>query len=284
MINEENNTYDHSNDELSDEERELRLKNQLKKIELTAKYNAEFHEGDSKAPAHIEEQWLDQIEEFEKQFEQNKRTTVRAFIGNPTFKSLSEISSAKLQEEIDHVFDILGSNNINVDFLCDVLPEEVYRFLTEELLDEEMDDIRIEGMNHNYIYEEFHPNDEYDAKQWAEDFLSGIFWLETDLYSHQLADEGLIDPQNQPITKEQMLKDILDFRKSFLSFERPELNIISCSVDGDRATVTIHINWSGEIDERSSFNKSGTSTLRLIRSQYGGWDIVQAIVPGWNAE
>lgn len=53
----------------------------------------------------------------------------------------------------------MRSNRFNaLDFLCDVDDAEAYRFITEELMDEEIDDIRIEGLRHCFIYEEFHPN------------------------------------------------------------------------------------------------------------------------------
>jgi hypothetical protein len=33
----------------------------------------------------------------------------------------------------------------------------MYRFLVTELLEEMMDDIRIPGMTHNFLYDDFHP-------------------------------------------------------------------------------------------------------------------------------
>jgi len=47
----------------------------------------------------------------------------------------------------------------------------LYRFITEELFKEELDDIKIEGMTHHYIYEEFHPNHEHDIKNRCKEFL-----------------------------------------------------------------------------------------------------------------
>jgi len=41
-------------------------------------------------------------------------------------------------------------------------PSVIYKFITEELFDHEMDDIMLPGFVHHFIYEEFHPNHEYD--------------------------------------------------------------------------------------------------------------------------
>jgi hypothetical protein len=272
-------------DDYSESDRDLRLRNQLKKMELAAKYGAHFGEGDSKAPPKIEEQFLNYVEEFERQFQQAQRTTVRAFVGNPSFKPLTDIPLERLKDELDQVLEFLASCNVVIDFLCEVPVEEKYRFVTEELLDVETDDIRIEGMNHHFIYEEFHPNDEYDAKQCADDVLSGIFWLEADLFSHYIAKEGVRDADNQPLTREQMMKSLMDFRASFHSFERPVIETQSCRVNGDSANVTASIQWSGKVDAQSPpVSKSGVSRLELTRSPYGGWDVLQLILPGFNQE
>ncbi len=269
----------------SDRERDERLRIQLKKMELAAKYGAHFSESNPDLPPEIERQWLNNIEEFEKQFEKSKRTTVRKFVGEPNFKPLNEIPDNEVEKELNDVLDFLELHNIIIDSVAGVPDRELYRFITEELLDVETDEIRIEGMMHHFIYEEFHPNDEYDVKRDAEDFLSGLFWLEADLASHRVAKEGVLDARGEPITHQQMLKAINDFRSSFKSFERPKLEIVSYSLEGDNAEVFVQTEWLGLVDYQSpAIHKSGVSRLKLVRSPYGGWDVVQAIIPGWNYE
>lgn len=267
-----------------DDEAEQRLQNQARKLLLAAKYGAHFSDSDtSRLPATVESQWLDYIEEFEQKFADAKRITVQQFVGNPTVKPLSEIPPEGLEHEVDCLLEFLSLHGIVVDFLCDVPDAEVYRFITEELLKEETDDVRFDGMDHHFIYEEFHPNDEYDVKHCAEDFLSSLFWLESDLVSHHIADEDLLDAHGNPITKDEMLKAITAFRGSFQSLERPDLKILTCQVRDDGAIVTVQIEWTGVVDKKSPrVRSSGVSSLRLTRSPYGGWDVLQAIVPGWN--
>jgi hypothetical protein len=270
-------------DEFSEAEQTLHLRNQFKKLDLEKQFGAHFSEGDSVVPPDIEAQWLEQIEEFERQYQNAGRTTVRAFIGNPQWEPLTAISPEKLKEAIDAVEACFAANNIVVDFLCDVPDKEIYRFLTEELPEEEMDDMHIPGMTQHYIYEEFHPNDEYDLKHSAEHFLSGLFYLDMDLVSHLFAKKGLRDAENQPITNKRMKQAFFDFRNSFISFQRPKLKVLSCTIDGDRASVSIRTKWVGVMDNSSPpIKRSGISTLQFIRNEFEDWDIVQAIVPGWN--
>lgn len=59
-----------------------------------------------------------------------------------------------------------------VDFLGDWDARSAYRHLTEELLDEEIDDIRIEG---TYCHLEA-VTPEYEVEAWLEDFVLAVFW------------------------------------------------------------------------------------------------------------
>jgi hypothetical protein len=146
-----------------------RALNEAKKAELQQKYGATFLTSDSRIPPDIESRWLSNIEEFEQKFESAETTTVRRFIGNPVFRPLGEIPPGKLEEELEGVLHLLDANDIVVHFGYTISPAEVYRFLAEELMDVEMQDVRIEGMTHNYLYEEFHPDDAEEATRRASD-------------------------------------------------------------------------------------------------------------------
>jgi hypothetical protein len=283
MIHRERNRFEEPNCNPEEEEREQGLRNQLKKLELAARYGADFSEEPSGIPAQVEAQWLQYIEEFERHIQVAKKTTVREFIGNPPVTEARDISPEEVGVHVKHLLDLMESNGVVVNFLCPVPDSEIYRFLTEELLDHEMDDFRIPGMSLHYIYEEFHPNDEYDVKMWSEHFLSGLFWLESDLISHLIANNGVMDADSMPVTSEQFKKDIECFRGSFASFEHPDLDVLSCTVNEDTAAVTLSITWRGVLDEGTpTVTRKGTSTVRLHKGEFGSWEIVQVIVPGWN--
>jgi hypothetical protein len=142
------------------EDRIQRALNEAKKRELEEKYGAHFGEGESKLPPELEAEWLSHIEEFERQYQNADRVTVRAFVGNPDLKPVAEIPPDQVQSEVENLLEILESNSITVHFDRKITAEETYRFLSEELMNQEIDNIRIEGMSHNFIYSEFHPEDE----------------------------------------------------------------------------------------------------------------------------
>lgn len=133
---------------------------QAKKEKLRDEYGMEFEYVDSQLSPEIENEWLDYILEFERQFEQAELTTVRERIGNPALQPLSDLPLDQVDEAVEALLELLAAYGIAIDFLGDVTDAEVYRYLTEELLDEEMDDIRIEGMTTHFTY----ATPEYDVQ------------------------------------------------------------------------------------------------------------------------
>lgn len=119
----------------------------------------------------METEFLDYVLEFERQFENAPRITVRARIGDPTLPPLDTINAEDLVAATDALIELLAAYYIAVDFLGDVDYEAVYRYLTEELLDEEIDDIRIPEMWLNFTY----ATDEYNAEWWVSEFVNAVF-------------------------------------------------------------------------------------------------------------
>ena len=261
-----------------------RALNEAKRRELEEKFGAQFSMDESKAPPEIQSQFLQHIEEYELKYQNAARVTVRQFVGPPTFMPFEEIPAGRLEEELDSALARLAEHSVLIDFLADVPLEERYRFVTGELLDKETDDIRIEGMRHHFVYEDFHPNDRYDATMFAGDFL--LFLLDGDvrLAMNGFCKDELLDAAGKPTSPGVMENEMQQFTGRVMTFLEKHIEEADCSVDGDFATVTFDVTWDGLMAaslQRETF--SGVATLRMKRSPYTGWDVVQAIVPGWNA-
>jgi hypothetical protein len=268
----------------SDEEQEgiQKALNLAKKRELQQKYGAHFSEDKSKLPPEVESQWLNYIEEFERQFEHAGRVTLREYLGSPTFIPLGKIRPDRLESELGNVMEFLSLHDIVVDCLDDVSNGELYRFVTTELLDEEIDDIRIEGMRHCFVYEEFHPNDEYDAKMFAEHFLEDLFDRHEEYALNGLAENEVYDPAGRLITREEMADLIRSFHARYAAFTNHTSECAGCSLDGEYATVTFQTEWSGlRAGSMESVSLKGVSELGMKKSPYGGYDVVRASIPGF---
>jgi len=267
-----------------DDEDFLRLLNDEKKRKLEEEYGMISSYAKPTLPPEASGQRLDYIIEFERQWEQAKPTTVRKFIGNPPITPLTEIAAPEeVETSLYKLIDIMASHNVYLHTLCDVEITEIYRFITEELLDKEIYDIRIEGTNLNFTYEEFHPNDEYDGKMWAEYFLRFLFERNREPLVTSFDKEELYDSQGVPISEEEMERRLDAFLAENSLIANFHFDILTCQVDGDYATVKAATHWEClKAESMEMVTHTGDSTIRLKRSPYGGWEVIQANVVGWN--
>ena len=266
-----------------EQERIQRALNEAKKKEISEKFGAQFGQGEAKIPPEIESQWLNNIEQFELQYENAKRVTVREYVGNPVFKPQDQIAPEQLGAELDRVLEFLESHNVGVDFLCDVPDDVAYEFVTKELMDHEMDDLHLPGWTTRFIYEEFHPNDEYDAKRFADHFLWELFERQEEYAVSGFAEDEVYDQKGTRITREKMKEMILALYANYAAFTSHEFECSNCTVEGDYATVTFHGTWTGlKAVSMESVSYDGESELRMKKSPYGGFDVVEANIQGWE--
>jgi len=117
---------------------------------------------------------------------------------------MAEIPPDWLESELGNVVEFLSPHDISVDCLAGVSNEELCRFITSELIHHEIDDIRIEGVRHCFIYEEFHPNDEYEAKMFDEIFLFHLLDRHEESAIHDVAEDEVYKQAGNCFTREEM--------------------------------------------------------------------------------
>ncbi|MBN1454003.1 MAG: hypothetical protein JW963_23510 [Anaerolineales bacterium] len=265
------------------QDRIQRILNEKKKEDLRKWYDMQFESHSENLSPQVESEWLDYITEFERQFENATEISVRERIGNPIIRLSSDIPDAELETELDQLLELLYTNNIVVDFINEVDNREAYRFITEELLDETVDDIRIPEMYSHFIYEEFHPNDEADVKQSAEEFLHAFFEHDDEMLTLALEKDELKDLHGSGISLEEFKTLINGFHAKYIAIMAFSVQAEEATVNGDYAQVDVNTVWQGlKNDGKTIARKIGISKIWLKRSPYSGWDVVQAKIAGWN--
>jgi hypothetical protein len=258
-----------NNEELDEMQRHIQeALSQAKRDTLHDKYGMEFEYTDSRLPPDVENEWLDQVLEFERQFEQARSITVRERIGDPPLQPLNDLPLYAVGEAVTTLLDLLADHGIAVDFLGDVDDIEAYRYLTEELLDEEMDDIRIDGMVLHFT----HSTPEYDVQMWVENFVLDLFTQDREYFLPGLAKQPLFDSQGEPITAPQFQQKIEAVWERLPPTNRVTTEPITVRVEGDEAKVWAIIAWN---DETQRTKGQVESYFRLQPSPYTGWDVVQ---------
>src|SRR5690242_2555088 len=102
------------------EEEKLKAENDFLKMKMMLERGAEFHKPDD-APemsSELENKFLRNILEFEKQFEQQKRITIYDKVGKPTqFKPVNEIPESEIESAWDQLHHYMFEHGIEISAL-----------------------------------------------------------------------------------------------------------------------------------------------------------------------
>jgi len=86
-------------------------------------------------------------------------TTIRKLLGNPKFLSVAEIPPKELEGEILRILEMLLEYRIEIHLL-DCSLAEVYRYLTTDIMESEIEDPPAPGWSTVFVYGMMHPDEE----------------------------------------------------------------------------------------------------------------------------
>lgn len=232
-----------SDDNLSEEEK-LKAENDFLKMKIMLEHGGDFGAPETQnaelSPA-IENAFLNNIIEFEKQFQQRKTTTVYKKIGEPKqFKPVSEIPDDEIENEWNKLSGYMQQYGVDLSACSPkVTAKELYRFTTEELFKHEMDDMNIPGMMSGFIYDEFYPDYEYDNTCYAvDDCIKPILRKEPLEFLMWFAKENIQLNTHKNLTEEQLKEIVNSFKNKFDDVELKEIENVSCDLKKDNCKVT----------------------------------------------
>ena len=144
-----------------DREENLRIENEILKLKMQAELGGMFI-GNKKIPPEIENQFLRQVQQFEESWQKEKGNYIKVheFIGSPQFKKAEQLKPGEFKIELDRITRVLQNKNVQLHMSKEYDPVMMYKFITEELFEHEMENILLPGWTMNFIYEEFHPEED----------------------------------------------------------------------------------------------------------------------------
>ena len=132
--------------------------NEFQEEEL--EYTLNEHEDDEEIDA-IEADddnlFMEEIKKFEKEHKKARIVNVYKLINKPKFQKLVDIDNKFLKEQYEKIILLLDEKNIIVHFKNDYPLKEKYRFITEEIFSQDVEDMTSSNLHINFIYEDFHP-------------------------------------------------------------------------------------------------------------------------------
>lgn len=264
-----------------DDLNKLRIENEIKKMKLSLEHGANFFSpSENKLSPEQEGQWLNHVQKFEDSYAKSKRIMLYDFIEKPIYKPLNEILEVEINFELKRILNLLGQKGVCIDTICKVDDRELYRFITEELFLEETDDMMIEGMTQNFIYEEFHPNHEHDIKNHCKEFLEVILNKKRSLNPSFMAMSNEIYFNNGILKQEDVVKKMEAFREAFSSFKLQHFKIASLKIAEDIADVGFEIDYTGIIEGRNVSKRFAGSGGFGLKFENDYWCINKISIPG----
>ena len=262
-------------------ELDAQTENELKKIKLSLEYGMDFSQSFASPdfPQETESQFLDYIQQWEYQNANRRMTTIFDRLGKPVFRPICEMQDDEIDIALSKALELLENHSIRIDTLCEVGNKEMYRFITEELFNVEIADIRSDGMMHCFTYEEFHPNHPYDIKNRCTEFIRHITDKEGDktLIPWGLADQIIY--RGRVYSKEELNSNIVKFHSLLNSLSLNEHEYISVILNDteDEANVLVFLDFTGMINDQL-IDFSGSCNFHL-KCEYDWWTIDQFETP-----
>jgi len=258
---------------------EVKAENELLKLRHELEHDIEGSDFFELQPA-IEYQWLNRIQDFEQQYQDAKRIKVYDFLGRPAFKKVEELKPHEIDAELDRIQSLLEEKKMTLDCSCDYDKAIIYRFVTEELFEHEIDDVSMEGMFTHFVYEQFHPNHDLDLRKYADELVGILFWKKWDKFdSHCFAvSVKMKGTEYDSASIGDVIQAFQDAHGSF-SVEQFQIQDVKFDPVKESAKVRALIRYVAQGDEIRNFE--GICVIDF-RFQWGYWYISGFCLPGFG--
>ena len=223
---------------------QLKAENDFLKMKIMLEHGANFYtpsDENTYLNPEIENQFLNNIIEFEKQFQQRKTITVFDKIRRPKhFKPVNEIPDDAINAEWDALLEYMQQYGIDLSACSPkVTAKELYRFTTDELFKHETDDINIPGMVSCFIYDEFYPDYEYDNTRYAiDDCIETILCKEPLEFTPWFAKENIRLNRQAKLNQDELKEVVNTFKQKFNDIELKEISDVACNLQQENCTIT----------------------------------------------
>jgi len=269
-------------DPLLNAEDKLKAENTMLKFKLGLEHGMQMHEGGDMSPE-IENKWLKSVYEFEQQHKDAKPVKVYDHIGRPAFMKCDELSAVELGNERQRIQSIMAENGVELDCICEYDDATIYRFITEELFEHEMDDIRITGMTYHFIYEEFHPNHEHDLRRHTTMFVNSIFGRQWNAEFDGMIFERSVTFSGRQYSRAEMSSIVQAFQNTHSFFHMKAIDVNQVFIDGEnlKADVRATLSVSGKRKFGGTVEYAGVCAFQYKRvNDY--WSVTGFHIPGFS--
>ncbi len=271
-----------------DEEENLRTENEFLKMKIMLEHGGQFGELDESdaadLPPEIENEFLNNVMAFEKQFSECKVIKVFDKIGRPKhFRPVGEIPDHEIGVAWNQLNDYLNEHGMDVSVCSpNISTRELYRFVTEELFEHETDDLNLPGWTINFIYDEFHPDPVYDNSRLVEENLFKDIFRKDDLFFQvDYSGDGFYFNDVFYTDLQLYSERINRFKSIFDEIEVTEFKVADCVVDENNCCVSGTYKAVAIIGVNET-TFAGPYVVKLVIGDLGYWEMKDIQIGGFN--
>ncbi|HRG87844.1 MAG TPA: hypothetical protein PLW44_02420 [Chitinophagales bacterium] len=259
---------------------ELGTENELLKLKMMAEFGGDFM-GSEDLPPEIENQFLKQVINFHKKHDSSEVISVYKFIGEPEYNHVNDLSDKEVDKELKRLTRIMSKNGVALSVLAETPKREVYRFITEELFKHEIENIRMRGWVSQFIYEEFHPNAEYDVRSTISTFIQSVFSKGSMFFDEHFSEE-MKDNIGLSMEPDELREKITGFWEQHFNIRLTDYNYLQLQVDKENGTAqaVCTVNYQVQPEKGKRFKKANCQIeVNLTRSNMmdSWWEITQVV-------
>jgi len=187
----------------------------------------------------VENEFLQSVLTYKKKLEENLKIKIFDKLGSPRqFKPVDKITNKNIVKDWIALHDYLYENGIYFYVRNpDINARELYRFVTEELFELEIENTNNRGILNCFIYDEFYPDYKYDNQKIAVDECIMCFFEKKDFFDFHFKDSIKFNRFND-VEKKELYEIIKLFRASYKAVNDLHVVARNCSIKGFCCKVT----------------------------------------------
>ena len=269
-------------DPLPSPEDNLQAENNLLKLKLGVEHGMQMSDLSELDPA-VENEWLKSVYAFEQNFKDAKTTKFYDYIGRPAFRKWDTLSPEETRKELERLELLMEHNDVQLDCICKYDDAVIYRFITEELFHHEMNDMRIAGMTWHFTYEEFHPNHDYDLREYISRFVESVFTRPWDEEFDGMHVAPLVSFSGNEHDRRSISSVIRVFQEAHRILNIETCDIKDVCIDSTLTSAVVHasVGVSGKMKGGDDVRYEGVCAFHFTRSD-GYWYIARFSLPGFT--
>lgn len=235
-----------------DPEENLRMQNDFLKMKMMAESGAVFGGGEGLSPE-MENQFLNNILEFEKKHAASSAKKIKDILGNPTFETQEKLDDRTFEQAYKKLNVLLKKHSIQIDFSRERSDRFKYNFIINELLEHDTPFFAVQGMISHFSYEEFYPDHEMDIRETTHQFLDDFLERKLDPKTYYIEDQ-IAEPDGNIINRE-------DYMKRFEAMYEATQTFANYSFEIENIDFELH---EGEDDKTSMGFGEGRITYEIV--------------------